>query len=161
VRRLDENAQIMAGAQLATRLAAFRPRAVFFIREGGSTLGRSIAASLEVPSFGIDLCYPHRRRLDALPRLLRLALWPLKEIAYRATSPRPARNALDSLPLVERAVLVDDTASSGRTLRAALELLEGRGLPRSSLKVAVMRCGARAKEEVDEWITDERVWISR
>jgi hypoxanthine phosphoribosyltransferase len=161
VRLLDKNAQIAAAAPLAERLRRFDPRAVIFIREGGSALGLSLAALLEVPAIGLDLCYPWRRRLDALPLPLRVALWPLKEFAYRATFPRPARNGLDAPPLVERAVLVDDTASSGRTLRAAFELLEARGIPRTSLRVAVIRCGERAKAEVDAWFTDEKAWTLR
>ena len=161
MRLLTREAQIAAGAALAARVAAFRPDGVIFIRDGGEIAGRAVADALSIPAFGLDLSYPWRRRLDRLPLALRAALSPCKELAYRAARPRLAPGALDGLPRLDRAVLIDDTASTGRTLRAALGALEPRGLPRSALRVAVLRCGPGARSEVDVWLTDERVWALR
>lgn len=161
MRIFDSEAQIEAGARLAERLSAFAPGAVFYVREGGAAVGRAIAGRLSVPAFGIDVRYPWRRAIDGLPAALRPALWPLKELAYRALDPRPGRAGPDAFPPFERAVLVDDTASSGRTLRVALEALRSRGIPREALRVAVIRCGPRARGQVDVFLTGERIRVLR
>jgi hypoxanthine phosphoribosyltransferase len=162
VRLLHREAQRDAGKALAERVAPFRPSAVIFIRDGGELLGRSLARHLSVPAFGLDLSYPLRRRLDRLPLPLRAALWPVKELVYRVTRPRLAPGALDDgTPRADRAILVDDTASSGRTISAAVEALAARGIPRSALRVVVLRCGPRAKPLVDEYLTDGRAWALR
>lgn len=147
-----------AGLELASRARAFAPDVVLCILEGGAEVGRELGGALGVPTFGLDLSYRWSRLLSRAPAPLRLGLWPLKEIAYRITRPRLGDGALDGLPQGVRAVLVDDTASTGRTLRAALEALEPRGLPRASLFVAVIRCGDGAKPLVDAYVTDEPFW---
>ena len=134
---------------------------MIFIREGGAFLGASIAEHLVLPAFGLDLHYPLRRRIDGLALPLRASLWPFKELVYRFARPRLAPESLDALPEIRRAILVDDTASTGRTIRAAVEALEVHGIPRSSIRVAVLRCGERAKREVDVFLTDGRAWVRR
>jgi hypoxanthine phosphoribosyltransferase len=147
-----------AGRELAARARAFSPDVVLCVLEGGAAVGREVGLALGVPTLGLDLSYGWSRLLSRAPAPLRLALWPLKEIAYRISGPRLGAGAVDALPRGGRAVLVDDTASSGRTLRAAFEALEPRGLPRAALFVAVIRCGARAKPLVDAYVTDDRLW---
>ena len=147
-----------AGLELASRARAFSPDLVLCVLEGGAEVGREVGGALGVPVFGLDLRYRWSRLLSRVPAPLRLGLWPLKEIAYRISGPRLGEGAVDALPRGGRAVLVDDSASSGRTLRAALEALEPLGLPRASLFVAVIRCGAGAKPLVDAYVTDARIW---
>jgi adenine/guanine phosphoribosyltransferase-like PRPP-binding protein len=148
-----------AAAELAARARGFAPELVLCIRTGGSELGRAIGDALGAPVVELDLRYPWSRTFARAPAPLRAALWPFKEIAYRISTPRRGNAAaLDALPRGGRALLVDDTASSGRTVRAALALLEPRGFPRSSLYVAVVRCGERAKPLVDAYVTDAPFW---
>jgi hypoxanthine phosphoribosyltransferase len=161
VRLLDKNAQIAAAAALAERIAPFEPEAVICVCEGGLVFGRALAERLRVQAIELDLRYPLRRRIDRFPRPVRWILGPLKEIVYRATRPVPAPGPPFALPRLRRAVLADDSASSGRTLAAAVALLEARGLPRASLLIAVLRCGARARPLVDLCFTESRVWMSR
>ena len=161
MRIFDSEAQAAAGGELAARVAGFDPGAVIFVRDGGTALGLAIAGALSLPAFGIDAHYPLRRALDRLPAPLRTALWPIKELLYRALGPRLDGSGLDRLPPFDRAVLVDDTASSGRTLRLARAALESRGVRRESLRVAVIRCGARARGQVDVFLTEDRVRVLR
>jgi hypoxanthine phosphoribosyltransferase len=147
-----------AGLELAERARAFEPEAVISILTGGAEVGQAIADALGVPAYGLDLSYRWSRLLARAPTPLRLGLWPLKELAYRTGRPHLEDGPGDALPRLGHAVLVDDSASSGRTLRAAIEVLERRGLPRGSLFVAVVRCGKRAMHLVDASVTDSILW---
>jgi hypoxanthine phosphoribosyltransferase len=158
VRISGHEAARAAGVELAERARTFAPEAVLCVLTGGAEVGSAIAEALGVPMYGIDLRYRWSRLAAGAPAALRPGLWPLKELAYRIGRPRVAGESIDALPRLERAVLVDDSASSGRTLRAAMEALERRGLGRGSLFVAAIRCGPRAKGLVDAWITDRAIW---
>jgi len=158
VRISGREAARSAALELAERARAFSPDVVLCILSGGAEVGRAIGEALGVPVLGLDLRYAPSRLLSRAPALLRLGLWPLKELGYRMSGPRLAAGALDGLPHGGRAVLADDTASSGRTLRAAFEALEPRGLPRPALFVAVIRCGNRARHLVDAYVTDRAIW---
>jgi hypoxanthine phosphoribosyltransferase len=147
-----------AGIELAARAEPFAPEAVLGILEGGAAVARAMAEALGVPMHGLDLRYGWSRRLARLPAPLRLGLWPLKEISYRSFAPRFSDGSIERLPRIGRAVLVDDSASSGRTLEAAIEALGRRGLGRSSLFVAAIRCGRRSRRLLDAWITDRALW---
>ena len=147
--------------ELASRARAFAPEAVLFVRDGGAVVGEAFAAALGVPAVGLDARYAGRRWIDRLPPGPRAALWPVKELAYRLGRPRLTAGALDLLPRFHRAALVDDSASTGRTLAAVLASLASRGIPRSALFVAVVRCGDGAKRLVDAYVTDSRVRIRR
>lgn len=158
MRFFDRNAVRAAGIELAERARAFAPEAVLCILTGGAEVGQAIAGALAVPAYGLDLSYPWSRLIARAPPPMRLCLWPLKEITYRTGRPRLADGSAAALPRVERAILVDDSASSGRTLRAAIEVLESRGLPRAALFVAAIRCGRGAKSLVDAYVTDRVIW---
>jgi len=147
-----------AALELASRARGFDPQAVLSILTGGAEVGGAIAEALGVPAYGLDLSYPWSRLAARVPAPLRLGLWPLKELAYRIGGPRLAGGSIDRLPRLERAVLADDSASSGRTLRVAIEALERRGLPRGTLFVAVIRCGRGAEHLVDAHVTGHAVW---
>ena len=147
-----------AGIELASRAGPFEPEAVLGILEGGAEVARAMAEALGVPMYGLDLSYGWSRRLARLPAPLRLGLWPLKELSYRSSVPRLADGSIEHLPHLGRAVLVDDSASSGRTLETAIEALGRRGLARSSLFVAAIRCGRLSQRLVDAWITDRALW---
>lgn len=147
-----------AGLELAERARAFEPEAVISILTGGAEVGRAIADALGVPVYGLDLSYRWSRLLARARAPLRMGLWPLKELAYRTGRPRLADGSIDALPRLGRAVLADDSASSGRTLRAAIEVLERRGLPRGSLFIAVIRCGRAAMRLVDASVTERILW---
>jgi len=158
VRISGREAAQAAALELAERARAFEPDVVLSVLSGGEEVGRAIGEALGVPALGLDLRYPPSRLLSRAPALLRLGLWPLKELGYRMSRPRLAAGALEALPRSGRAVLADDTASSGRTLRAAFEALAAHGLRRSDLFVAVIRCGDRARHLVDAYVTDRAIW---
>lgn len=148
-------------ARLAAAVRAERPEVVVYIERGGEPVGRGIAATLGIPAQGLAVRYPASPVLERLPATLRTALWPLKELLYRAAPPQTAATAVPpSLPARARMLLVDDTASSGRTLDLALRVLADAGHPRERVVTAVIRCGSRARPVVDFHLLEERVRIS-
>ncbi|MDD5306263.1 MAG: hypothetical protein PHU25_02970 [Deltaproteobacteria bacterium] len=96
------------------------------------------------------------RILSRRGSLARALMWPVKETAYRLTRPSFEGRAPDLAPDV-RVALIDDSASSGRTLRIALEVLSGLGIPRDRVYVAVLRCGPRARALVDAFVLERPV----
>ncbi len=103
---------------------------------------------LQIPVIGIDVRYPHSRTMDRAPRAARPFLFAAKEILYRCTLPAPGPSPLPA-HLPTPLLLVDDRASSGKTLLVALDLLAAAGILRSDVLVAVERCGRRAAHLVD------------
>jgi hypoxanthine phosphoribosyltransferase len=137
---------------LAAQLSGFGATAVVYLRRGGEAPARAIAAELGLPLFPLDVRYPHSRSLERIPIWARPPLFLFKEILYRLGHPVPAPDAGRSLPApdpADRLLLVDDSASSGRTIAAALRILAERGWTRERIRVAVLRCGARARPWVD------------
>ncbi len=125
--------------------------AVVCVDTGGRPLGQLLAQHSRLPLFGLDIRYPGSRVLDNLPRQLVPLLWPFKELSYKLTAPRPAQNhpAQTLLSSYNRLALVDDSASSGKTLQAALEHLFRAKIPRDKVTIIVGRCGQRARHLVD------------
>ncbi len=143
--------ETMAGT-LAAQLADFDPQAVVYIHSQGHFFGELIARSYGADLFKLDLRYPFSRVLTSIPRPLHVPLWPLKELIYKVSA--PSFNGAVQLPRPGvRITLVDDSASSGRTIRIALRILEDNGHKRKDIRVAVFRCGGRARELVDHYVT--------
>jgi hypoxanthine phosphoribosyltransferase len=152
-RRLILRSDILCAAlRLAERLAPHRPTAVIYLERGGALLGKAIAQELEVPAWGLNICYPLSR---AAPFPLSIFTLPLKEIAYRLTTPSrgPAKDAF--LRFEGPVALVDDSAATGRSLKLALETLRDHGVPRNAVKTAVIRCGKSARALVDYYELDD------
>lgn len=161
-KKVDPAQSMRLARELAGRLTGFEPQAVVYVRRGGEAPGLAIADELSLPACEIDIRYPLSRLLELTPRALRPALLVVKEIAYRAARPRAADESRLRLPDAgTRVVLVDDSASSGRTVRAALASLEAHGIPRSAVRVVVVRCGRRARPLVDAYALAEPVLFTR
>lgn len=109
-------------------------------------MGEALAQRFNVPALGIDVAYP----LSRLPRIIRWIGFPMKEIAYRLTSPRlmGQPEVLDHLDTNAKLLVVDDSASSGKTLCIVRDALARRG-HRGELRVVVGRLGQRAVPLVD------------
>jgi len=145
-------------SSMAARLAAFDAGALVYVKDGGRIPGLALAGELGLPAVGLDIRYPLSRVLHDAPPWLGIPLLAVKELAYRLTAPEPGRAAEEPLPPPgTRVILFDDSASSGRTIRAALSLLAARGIPRDSVRVAVLRCGPRARPLVDCFGLSRRV----
>ena len=150
--RLEDADVARLAHELARSVAPFGPSAVIYLHRGGAPVGRTMAAALDVPCFRLDVRYPATALLRRLPRPVEVLAFPLKELAYRLTAPRAVDGSDAAWPApTERVVLVDDSASSGRTVRAALAALARRGFPRERISVAVIRCGAGARDVVDHF----------
>lgn len=125
--------------------------AVVCVETGGRPLGRLLAEDLRLPLVGLDVRYPGTRLLDKVPRRLIPLLWPLKELAYKVTTPRPVFG--DRMPTAlsayRRLALVDDSASSGKTMQTALDHLTREDISRDRVTTIVGRCGKRAAHLVD------------
>jgi hypoxanthine phosphoribosyltransferase len=137
---------------LARELGGFGAVGVVCLSRGGEVPGRVIAEVLGLPLFPLDVRYPISRLLERVPAWQRPLLFLFKEACYRLGHPASAPDAGSSLPTpgpADRLLLVDDSASSGRTLREALLVLAGRGWPRDRIRVTVLRCGSRARSLVD------------
>jgi hypoxanthine phosphoribosyltransferase len=137
---------------LASRLAGFGAAVVVCVRRGGEPPARVIAGELGLPLFFLDVRYPFSRLLERAWAPIRPLLFLFKEPLYRLGSPASAPDAGRSLPAPgpgDRLLLVDDSASSGRTLEVALGLLAAKGWTRDRIRVAVLRCGTRARSLVD------------
>lgn len=152
-RLIDETEAARLASRLARKLASFSPKRVIYIENGGRTAGEAVARALEIPASGLDIGYPMSRFGRASTRFL---LLPIKELAYRLTSPR-LRHAVPPFPSGERLALVDDSASSGKTLRAAFRVLRQMGVDNELIKVAVIRCGKKARPYVDHFEVAEPV----
>ncbi len=150
--------ETMAGA-LVAQLADFDPQAVVYIHSQGHFSGEVLARSYGADLFKLDLRYPFSRVLASIPRPFLIPLWPLKELMYKVSAPSLKGAAQLPSPGV-RITLVDDSASSGRTIRMALSILEDNGHKRKDIRVAVLRCGGRAQELVDHYVTGNPVIFS-
>ena len=142
--------------KLIEKISPFKPDVVVYLKDGGKTLGAQMAKDLKIPLQGLDISYPLSRLLNRTPGPLRAPLWPAKEIAYRIGTPQLHEPI--SLPIeTQRIALVDDTASSGRSLKIAIDALEYEGFSRAQIKTAVLRCSTRARPLVDYFLTDKPV----
>lgn len=158
---IDESERRDMTVRLARKIAPFGPSAIVYIEEGGERVGRDLARELGIPACGIDISYPMSRMLNRKPAPVRALLWPLKELVYKVGGPSANRPFGDPCG-ADRVVLVDDSASSGRTIAAALRMLERAGIGRSRIKTATLRCGIRARSLVDFFETEEPVlWGDR
>jgi len=138
--------------KLAAQLADFDPQAVVYIHSQGYFPGEVIARSYSAVLFKLDLRYPFSRVLTSIPRPLLIPLWPLKELMYKVSAPS-FRGAVQLPRPGVRVTLVDDSASSGRTIRIALRILKDNGHRRKDIRVVVLRCGGRARKLVDHYVT--------
>ncbi len=134
--------------RLARRMEDFAPNLVVYLERGGAVVGGCIGDQLGVPVVGIDVSYSLSRTLSRLPRVGEVVAWPIKEVSYRFGEPRLNRLPRD-LSGAERIALVDDSASSGKSLKLALRSLEKLGFDRRRVCVGVIRCGSRARSIVD------------
>ena len=156
--RIDRREASRLARSLAKRLAGHDASALVYLRRGGQIPGLALADQLGLPASGLDIRYPISRMLDAAPSWARPALFAVKELAYRATVPSIEPVATDPLPAPgTRVILFDDSASSGRTIRRALTVLERNGIPRDKVMVAVLRCGPHARRLVDHYALESRV----
>ena len=157
-RPIVTDADLTAAAEaFAEALRPFAPTRVVYIETGGARLGTHLAAVLAIPCEGLPIRYPRSHRSPFAKALL----FPLKEVMYRLQRPK-AQGALKLLATADdRIVLVDDSASSGRTLRLALSALEERGIPRDRTRTAVYRRGSRAAAVTDLFRTKHPVHFSR
>ena len=146
--------------RLVDQAREFSPNSVYYVETGGHTTAEVLGEALGIPKRGIDLRYPLSRIAGRGLSPLKIILFPFKEIAYRLTNPSGG----DILEIPEpgtRILLVDDSASSGRTLEVAIRILADCGLDRKDIFVAVLRCGARASGLVDARVTGERIVFQR
>ena len=134
---------------LVAALAPFVPERVVYIDRGGRALGRALATRFNVPANSLNIGYP----LSRLPHpLLYWMAFPIKEVVYRLTRPglvEPPTSFPLHLLTGEKILLVDDTASSGKTLRIAFNLLASSGARAKDIRVAVKRAGPRVRALVD------------
>ncbi len=139
-------------------LTRFGPNRVLFLEEGGRALGEILSAVLNIPATGIDVSYPLSRFLNNARSPIRRLAWPIKEMIYKLSNPRLVRN-LDPVPGPEKSrfLLVDDSASTGRSLRVVLTGLTALGIDRENIRVIVFRCGRNASKLVDDFETDAPV----
>jgi hypoxanthine phosphoribosyltransferase len=139
--------------ELVPRLAAFDPAAIVYVASGGRLPGTVVAEALGLPLHGLDIRYPFSRLASRVPPAVRALAWPVKEILYRLGEPR-TRGDGGSLPAPgTRVILIDDSASSGKTISVAVAELARNGLERRDVLVAVLRCGRRARGVVDVYGT--------
>lgn len=136
---------------LAESMGPFQPKIIVYLQHGGTLPGVTVAQALGIPSTGLDVSYPLGRALNRTPRALHPFIWPLKETLYRIRKPT-MRDLSISLGKHARIGLVDDTASTGRTLSIALDFLISNGIERQQIEVGVLRCGRRARNLVDHFV---------
>jgi hypoxanthine phosphoribosyltransferase len=133
---------------LVDHLGSFVPEVVVYIDRGGRRLGRALAAHYEAPALAMDIAYP----LSRLPHpILTWLVLPIKEIAYRITAPRltsSPNSGITRLSANAAVLLVDDSSSSGKTVRTARQVLRMLG-HRGIVRVAVGRAGKKAAGLVD------------
>lgn len=159
-RFLSTEEQTSMARSLVHRVRAFAPEALVYVHSGGLHAATIIGGELGLPLYPLDLRYPLSRLSARFPAPFGALLWPAKEIVYRLTSPSGYFTDTFLSP-GSRVALVDDSASSGRTLKKAIGLLASRGIRRADIFVAVLRCGHGSLREVDAWVTDERVVFQR
>jgi hypoxanthine phosphoribosyltransferase len=147
-RRIEKMNIARFGFSIAHKLESFCPDRIVYIARGGEALGKVVADELGLPLTELDLRYPVSRLISSASPLFRLVLILFKEVAYRLTVPSTGQ-PMAPLSAGERVALIDDSASSGKTLRKAISILEDAGVDKSRIRVAVIRCGKRARSIVD------------
>ncbi|MBN2801575.1 MAG: phosphoribosyltransferase [Deltaproteobacteria bacterium] len=143
------------------KLKEINPKGVVFIANGGRTAGVTLSKILGLPLFCVDIRYPLSRLMDRRNIFIKGFLWLFKELIYRVTTPERSGdcpgllNQKEELPFKpgERVILVDDSVSSGRTIKMALVLLEEKGLLRGDIFIATQRC-SRSSEELVDFLID-------
>jgi adenine/guanine phosphoribosyltransferase-like PRPP-binding protein len=156
---LGERAMRAMIHRLAQKVGSFKPQMVVYLKDGGKQIGMELAKELGIPARGLDISYPLSRRLNKAPRPLKVLAWPVKELIYRLSSP-VSSEPFTGIGDIDRFALVDDSASSGKTLKAALRALRQVGIDRSRVKTATLRCGPRARPVVDFFEIEEPVLFS-
>ena len=150
MRRTRTHGTEAAIADLIERISVFDPAAAVCIEKGGHELGLQVSRALDIPLYPLEIRYSLSPALERLPAGLRLLAWPVKELAYKSGHPslkRPLRIPAN----LGRIVLLDDSASSGKTLACALRHLRAAGYERSSVCCCVLRCGVNARKTADLW----------
>ncbi len=155
-KKLFENDVQRLALKLAHKIAPFDPDMVVYLNQGGRCAGLTVAEALGIPAEGIDLSYPLSRFLNRAPGILQIFAWPLKEIAYRFLKPR-LNAPLNKRIKANRIALIDDSASTGRSLKAGIRALKDVGIDRTQIQVAVLRRGRRASAFVDHFEIDKPV----
>jgi hypoxanthine phosphoribosyltransferase len=148
--------------RFAGRLAGFAPSLVIYLEQGGRELGLALARELHIQAVGLDLSYSMSRFIQRLPVFARVLAWPVKEILYKSTLPK-LNEGVGQIPDAShvRILLVDDSASTGRSLRLGLNVLRDAGVSRQRIRVLVIRCGKRARSTVDLFEFGEPVLFRR
>ncbi len=136
---------------LVKSLQSFSPQKVIYIETGGKNLGQELAKLLGIELQSLDVRYPFSRIKSPF---LKAVLFIAKEALYKLTSPSINKTCEVKVNSQDRILLVDDTASSGKTLSLAIEHLKSFGVSREKIKTAVMRCGKKASCVVDFSIMD-------
>ena len=133
---------------LAEKLKEFQPEIIVYIENGGRIVGETISKDMHLPLYSLNIRYPFSRLMDRAPSALRPLLLLSKEIFYRFSTPGllPPKKAIIS---AKKIVLVDDSASSGKTLRTAIGFLKKHQGKSCQIKTAVVRCGKNAIPIVD------------
>lgn len=147
--RKNSHDDLWAAQELARQLVNHKPTVVIGISRAGARLGTQVARHLEVRFIALDIAYPASR--PALGRFGEGVLFPVKELLYRWSQPR-LRGPLPTVVAQDRIALIDDSASSGRTLRTALGALAEAGATPEQITVAVTRCGQAAQALVNVFL---------
>lgn len=124
------------------------PSCVIFLETGGETLGKQIADELQIPILGLNIRYPISRCMQK-HRMWAPLLWLVKEIIYKFSHPTFVPPLSSSATYWPPVVLVDDSVSSGKTLRQALSFLNRNRIARNDVMVVTKRCGKRSRDLVD------------
>ncbi len=140
---------------LAKKLKEFQPQIIVYIENGGRIVGETISEEMHLPLFSLDIRYPFSRLMDKTPWALRPLLLFSKEIFYRFSSPTLSPKRID-IASTNKIALVDDSASSGKTLKIALDILKQNCFESCNIQTAVVRCGKRALPIVDHYALMKR-----
>lgn len=134
-----------ASLQLAEKLAPWQPDLVVFIARGGLPIGQAIATQCGCPMVGVRA----EREGGRLKEHLTPILWRipkrlrthLRELELRSGVHRrhTARKVmfLQSLPLAERVLIVDDSIDTGASMRQVCAAV-AKHLPQAELRTAAL-----------------------
>ncbi len=134
--------------------AEFAPRSVTYLHSGGKEPGVVVSRFLELPLYRIDIRYPISRSLENASLPGKIAGMAVKELLYRTTEPEVCPGGCSLPPAGDPTLLVDDSASSGKTLKLAIRTLAENGIEPRLVKTLVVRCGKGAQSMVDYYLFD-------
>jgi hypoxanthine phosphoribosyltransferase len=147
--QLSEADVVRYSRRLAEKLVPFGPEVVVYLGEGGVLPGKTVALALGIQAQRLAIFYPYSQHWNPAGTIAKVLSWPIKEALYHLTSPVINQPMADFTS--KRVAVVDDSASSGRTLVTVLDALDVSGVPRSQIRTAVLRCGRRARKWVDHF----------